>query len=49
MLMISKNTHRSQFDATHSRVFILFQLAWDPLPQHTTVTKEGFGGGGEPK
>lgn len=33
----SKNTHRSQYDATHSRVFILFQLTLptpNTLPSH---------------
>ena len=43
----TQNTHRSQSDATHSRVFILVKPAPAPLPlpQHTTVLQDGFGDG----
>ena len=46
MLVIPKNTHRSQSDATHSRVFILLELV--PPPKPTTITQDGFGGAGAP-
>ena len=40
MLVIPQNTHRSQSDATHSRVFILFELALlhphPPMHHHHT-------------
>jgi hypothetical protein len=45
MLVIPKNTDGSQSDVTHSRVFILFELA-RPHPQHTTLSRDGFGGQG---
>jgi hypothetical protein len=38
-------TDRSRPNATHSRIFILFELAWGG-GQHTSVTKDGVGGGG---
>jgi hypothetical protein len=40
-------TDRCQSDATHSRVFIPFNLSHPP-PQHTTITQDGFGGGKAP-
>ena len=45
MLVILENTHRSQSDATHSRVFILFELA-HPHPNNTTVTQNDLVGVG---
>jgi hypothetical protein len=46
MLVIPENIHRSQSDATHSRVFILLELV--PPPKPTTITQDGFGGAGAP-
>lgn len=46
MLVIPQNTDRSQCDATHSRAFILVELAQPPHPQRPM--KDGFGGGRAP-
>ena len=44
VLVIPQNTRRNQSDATHSRVFILFELA----RACAAVMQDGFGGGGAP-